>query len=225
MPGLSKSRGCTKVPPGSKPSAIVVFSLRMASSEPKFSMWAGWTFNRTATSGPSQPRERLDLARVIGADLVDGRSRLARRSCEGERHADVVVQAAGRGERVERRGGECLERGLATAARHRHDRAIDACPAGAAQGPKPVQRVRHAQLGDLGTSATLSVHVAVHKNGDGTVLHGMGHEVVAIPVGPGRRLETGTGVAGQRHEKVARFGQPRVDGNAPHVRSPPRAAN
>ena len=114
--------------------------------------------------GPGQSRERLDLAGMIGADLVDDRRRLARRSRQGERHTDVVIQAAGRGERAERRGGEGLERRFAATARHRHDRAIDACPAGPAQGPEPVECVRDPQLGDVGSVGR--VHVAVHENGD-----------------------------------------------------------
>ena len=107
--------------------------------------------------GPSQSRKRLDLARVIGADLVDRRGRLARRSRQGERHADVVIQAAGRGERVEGGSGERLERRLAAAPGYRHDRTLDAFPGRATQGPEPIQRIRHPQLGDPGSAAPRGV--------------------------------------------------------------------
>ena len=140
--------------------------------------------------GRYQPRERRNLAGMIGADLVYRGARVLRSAGQGERHTKVVVEASRCGEGIDDRGRERLERGLAAASRHRHHRTIQAPPGRAAKIPEGIQAVFDENGGNS------VVAPAVNQHGDGTPGNRIRREIVSVPVRAGARCEPRSRVAG-----------------------------
>ena len=192
---------------------MLVFSARNASIEPKYCRCAGRTFSTSATVGAHELRQRFDFARMVGADLQHRRRRVARRSRERQRYAPEVVQAARRLRATERRIEKRTNGGFAAAAGDRKDRTGEARARRAAQRPKAVERIRHAQLRQPGAARTMG-----QRTDRATSLR-IVDEHVTVAVGSTVGVEARTRITQQRHEQIAFAQRPRIDADSGNVRA------
>ena len=116
------------VPPGSSPRKISALASAMSSTERKKPRWTGATVVTMAICGLTQARQRVDLARMVHADLEHAEADAFRHVGERQRHAPMIVERLGRGvhraARRERKLQRLLGAGLAGAAGDGNDHRV-----------------------------------------------------------------------------------------------------
>jgi hypothetical protein len=145
-------------------------------------------------------RECRDVACPVGAHLDDGRPVRRFQPHERERHADVIVEVAARGEALAHlrkdRGHHLLHRRLAVATADADERQGKLFAPRARERSQPRQRIRYDELRQYDGLQ------ALHDGAGGSALRGLGHEQIGIEVR-----------AAQRDEQLPGFERARIGGD------------